>query len=120
MPEVAIVPAQHDLRVKRSTDNTFRVTVKLNGSPVDLTGDTLTVEVKDERGGVVKIASKALTLEPQSGATLGQALMTFTKAELTVAGSTVDEITWFYEVTRVHLTKESVPVDGKLLLVERL
>jgi hypothetical protein len=112
---VNITPTVINVRVRRGTTNVLRATIYENSVPADLTGDTVTMLVKDRPGGTVRLNITGV-LEPQSGATLGQLLLTLPAAQLQDGDNLIDPIEWVYELRRLHGGQPSVPIEGLLLL----
>jgi len=116
MPDVSLVPPAFALTLLRGTDNRLRATVLEDGLPENLTGDSLTMTVKDAPGGT-QVLSRAMILEPQTGVTLGQATITLTAAELvSTPPSPVTPVNWVFEIRRVHAALTTVPIAGTIAL----
>lgn len=116
MPDVSLVPPAFALTLRRGTDTRLRAVVIEDGLPVDLTGDVLTMTVKDAPGGT-QILTRDLTLEPQTGVTLGQATIMLAATELvSTPPSPITPVNWVFEIRRLHTALVTVPIAGTIAL----
>lgn len=120
---VNVGPSIINLVATRKADAIFRVTIFENNERADLTGDTLTVIAKDTPGGVEKI-NESLALEPQTGDTLGDAIMDLSRTDLVGPGVPNDsptvDVVWVYEIQRLHGSKLTKPIAGTITLGETI
>ena len=99
MSTVSLLPLIVNLQVVQNTDNQIEFVLTDNGSAVDLTNDTVTLVMKTNYGGTLKI-NKSNGPGGHSDPTNGKTRFLLTKTEMQGSNIAVPE-TWVYQLRRI-------------------
>jgi len=113
-----LTPEIVNLEIQQGTDVSIEVQLTKAALPVDITNDTIKVTVKDEFGGVIKIATKNMTPGNHTDPVNGKTSFSWSKVETTTT-TPKDEVDWKWEVRRVlsGSAAEVVYIHGDLRLM---
>ncbi len=109
---VSVLPSQIDLALVKDADTTFEFgLLDADSNPVDITADTVELNVYDYTGGTSKLVKSN---GPGSHYDAANGKTRFTIARTDIADTLEDETTaWVYEVRRVQAAgAESVHLQG--------
>lgn len=95
---LSVLPIEYHLTVPRATASTINLTfTDAAGTAIDITGDTITLTVRDAYGGTSKFtASGSITVAASGTATVSVSVAN------TTDGKTSGQTHWVYVITRTH------------------
>lgn len=114
---VSVVPSEVCLELVKDADTTFEFTLTDGKSvPVDITADTVQLNVRDKIGGTSKLA-KSNAPGSHSDPTSGKTQFTISDTDITDTLLPHIVITWVYEVRRIQASgAEAVHIMGKFIV----
>ena len=115
---VDLSPEIINIEAQQGTTVTVEFQLTLDGSPVDITDDTIKVTVKDEFRRTTMINTISNGPGQHTDPTVGKTQFTWSKANTTTLFPK-DEVYWKYEVRRVQATSlaEVIYIHGDLKLM---
>lgn len=99
MSTVSLLPLIVNLQITQNTDNQIEFVLSDNSLPVNITSDTITLVMKTNYGGVIKI-NKSNGPGGHSDPTNGKTRFLLTKLEMRGTSLAVAE-TWVYQLRRI-------------------